>query len=275
MMRMKDTDPQHTIKIWDGHNSMSKLYIVTGATRGIGRSIAEKLLEDPETVIIGVHRRASEHSRSLKAAYGERVRLHRFDLAMNDEVFTFCKSIKNETFEGIVNNAGELLFTEWDDFNYEYWLRTFAVQVTAPMILMQRLGSQVRKGGCIVNITSTDANAAAYSTIPYAASKAALQNITKSAGALLGRRGVRVNAVEPGWVNTVMADHMPAEANAITPLGRSALPKEVAELVAFLLSDNASYINCEVIRIDGGYTVVDTTILEEHNMIIKEKEHNK
>lgn len=247
-----------------------KYYIVTGATRGIGRAIAEKLLEDDDVIVFGLHKSITRESESLKQQYGERVELYRFDLADRDAVMAFCDKMKGVEFEGIVNNAGELLFTEWDTFDFEYWFRTFAVQVTAPMILMQRLGGQVKKGGCIVNISSTDANFAAYSTIPYASSKAALQSITKSAGAILGPRGVRVNAVEPGWVNTTMADHMPTEADEITPLGRSAQPKEVAELVAFLLSNKASYINCEVIRIDGGYTAVDTTILEEHNAVVNE-----
>lgn len=255
----------------ESHSSIApKYYIVTGATRGIGRAIAEKLLEDEAVHVIGLHKSITSESKSIKLRYGERVQLHRFDLADHDKVRIFCKSMQGRAIEGIVNNAGELHFTEWDTFDYRYWQRTFAVQVTAPMILMQQLGDHVRKGGCIVNISSTDANFAAYSTIPYAASKAALQSITKSAGAILGPRGVRVNAVEPGWVHTVMADHMPSEANEITPLGRSAQPKEIAELVTFLLSDKASFINCEVIRIDGGYSVVDTTILEEHNAIVSE-----
>lgn len=112
-------------------------------------------------------------------------------------------------FAGIVNNAGQLLFSPWEELNYDDWDRTLAVNLTAPLVIMQKLGAQVTNGGAIVNISSTDAHVAAFSTIPYAASKFALLSITKSAATLLGTKGIRVNAVVPGWIQTSMANAMP------------------------------------------------------------------
>jgi NAD(P)-dependent dehydrogenase (short-subunit alcohol dehydrogenase family) len=244
-----------------------KTYLVTGATRGIGRAIAEKLLKDESVKVVTIHRNESSDSLSLAASYGDRVELHRFDMTDRAALASFCSDMAGRAFEGIVNNAGELHFTQWDDFSYEDWDRTFAINLTAPLMIMQKLGQNVRMGGCIVNISSTDANVAAFSTIPYASSKAALLSVTKSAGALLGQRGVRVNAVVPGWVLTAMADDMPAEANDITPLGRAANPGEIADVVEFLLSDKAAYINATSITVDGGYSTIDTTILGEHKTI--------
>jgi NAD(P)-dependent dehydrogenase (short-subunit alcohol dehydrogenase family) len=242
-------------------------FLVTGATRGIGRAIAERLLQDPDNRVIGIHRVASEFSKSLVAQYGDRIELYKCDLADRAQVEAVCKKLKDIKLAGIVNNAGELHFSDWDNFDFSSWDRTLAVNLTAPLCITHHLGRSVVQGGGIVNVSSTDAHVAAFSTIAYATSQAGLLSITKSCGAILGPRGVRVNAVVAGWVQTAMAEDMPEEANEITPLGRPASPSEVADVVKFLLSSDAGYINATSIVVDGGYSVIDTTILGEHKAV--------
>ena len=113
-----------------------------------------------------------------------------------------------------------------------------------------------------------DGFVAAYDTIAYAASKAALISITKSLAAVLGEKGIRVNAIAPGWVETEMtAGTLPEEATYMTPLKRNAKAQDIADLVSYLISDKASFITGETIVVDGGLTIVDYTLK-------KESEHN-
>jgi 3-oxoacyl-[acyl-carrier protein] reductase len=119
-------------------------------------------------------------------------------------------------------------------------------------------------GSCIVNIASTDGMTGAYNGISYAASKAALINVTKSLGNTYGPIGIRVNAIAPGWIDTAMVDdNADDNAKATNPLLRTGKPSEVADLVEFLISDKASYINGETVVIDGGGVNVDYGLKKE------------
>lgn len=242
---------------------MSKTYLVTGATRGIGRSIVDVLISQGHSVI-GIYRSSDKIAAEIAEQYNGKVRMVKCDLADVASIDGAIARVGDEKIDGIVNDAGVVHFSDWDEFNWEEWNSTLQVNLTAPIMIVNKLRNNLKDGGSIVNISSVDAFCASFDTLAYAASKAGLISITKSLANILGERNIRVNAVAPGWVETEMTQEtMPEESKWMTPLGRNAQPVEIANVVEFLLSDKASFISGEVITVDGGQTQVDYTLKKE------------
>jgi len=240
-----------------------KTILVTGATRGIGRAITEKLLSEGHNVY-GVYKDSSEQADELVKKYGDKVKAIKANLGEPEQVNTLIEQLKDVQFDGIVNNAGIVYLTKWDELNFDEWNETLAVNLTAPLKIVHGLRTNLKDGSAIVNIASVDGFCAAFDTVAYAASKAALISLTKSLAAILGPKNIRVNAVAPGWVETEMtADSMPVESKELTPLKRNAQPDEVANAVSFLLSEQSSFISGTTLTVDGGLTVVDYTLFKE------------
>lgn len=240
-----------------------KTILVTGATRGIGRAITEKLLSEGHTVY-GVYKDSSEHADELVKKYGDKVKTIQANLAEPEQINKLIEQLKDVQFDGIVNNAGIVYLTKWDELNFDEWNETLAVNLTAPLKIVHGLRTNLKDGSAVVNIASVDGFCAAFDTVAYAASKAALISLTKSLAAILGPKNIRVNAVAPGWVETEMtADSMPDESKELTPLKRNAQPDEVANAASFLLSEKASFISGTTLTVDGGLTVVDYTLYKE------------
>ncbi|KAA9107527.1 SDR family NAD(P)-dependent oxidoreductase [Microbacterium rhizomatis] len=158
---------------------------------------------------------------------------------------------------GLVNNAGIPLRARLGDIHLDDWDRVMRINLTGPMLGIQALAPQLREGSSIVNVGSLAA-LNAHHTVAYTASKWGLRGLTHVAATEFGGRGIRTNIVHPGYVETAMmaaAPEIMAETQrALTPLGRTAQPAEVAAVVAFLLSDLSSYINGAEIPIDGGFS---------------------
>ena len=173
--------------------------LVTGGARGIGRAIAEHLAERGWRVI-ATYNTGRDEAMELWRTHGVEVR--QLDMTDRSASWDFARQIRTEfSFDALVNNAGILEKEAFDEFTLGAWDRALEVNVTAPLILAQALGSRMGAGGSIVNIGSTDAYIGSYRSIAYSASKAALLSITRSLANILGPRGVRVNAVTPGWVD--------------------------------------------------------------------------
>ncbi len=242
---------------------MGKTILVTGATRGIGRAITEKLLSEGHKVF-AVYKESTDQANNLAEKYGNKVATLRVNLADDGQIKQLLEQLKDVQLDGIVNNAGIVYLTKWDELNFDEWDETLDVNLTAPVKLVHGLRNNLKDGATVVNIASVDGYVAAFDTIAYAASKAALISVTKSLAAVLGSRNIRVNAIAPGWVETEMtAESMPDESKELTPLKRNAKPEEVANVASFLLSDQSSFVSGTTITVDGGLTVVDYTLYKE------------
>jgi len=159
--------------------------------------------------------------------------------------------------DGLVNNAGVAARERLPDVTLDAWRRTFDINVSGPMLGIQALVPLMPPGSSIVNICSVAAMAG-HAAAAYTASKWALRGLTRTASLELGARGIRVNAVMPGLVDTpLMASASPAFTDAALaeiPLGRVGVPADIAPTIVFLLSDDAAYYNGAEIVIDGGLT---------------------
>ncbi|MBV9953066.1 MAG: glucose 1-dehydrogenase [Acidimicrobiia bacterium] len=237
-----------------------RVVLVTGAARGQGRAIAERLVGAGASVIAGDVLDAVD---DLAVELGDRVHAAHLDVTDESSWERFVAA-GIERFGGIdalVNNAGILRRVPIERETAAELERVWRVNTLGPFLGMQAVLPHLRArgGGTIVNTTST----ASLGTHPgfgaYSASKAALRSLTKVAALELAAEGVRVNAVVPGPVLTPMVvgddDPIAAERLAATPLGRAGLPADIAELVLFLVSDRSSFMTGAELVIDGGQTL--------------------
>lgn len=240
---------------------MKKTVLLTGASRGIGRATAEVLL-NRGYIVHGTYNQNKTEADNLAKQYSD-FHTHQADFSDPSAVDRLLADLSGVEFHGLVNNAGIFEmdgFAEWD---YSLWRNVFEVNLLAPLRIIMGLKDQIASGGSIVNVSSLDGMVGSFHSMAYSASKAALINLTMSLGNNFGRRNIRVNAIAPGWINTGMATPESYQAVEITPLGRNGKPVEVANLIAFLLSDEASFINGDSIVIDGGFGNVDYIMLQE------------
>lgn len=221
-----------------------KVVVVTGAARGQGAAEVEALAAAGATVVAtDVLPFAGRH----------------LDVTSAADWATLAADLEAEygRVDALVNNAGVAARERLPNVSLEAWQRTFDINVTGPMLGIQALVPLMPPGSSIVNICSVAA-VSGHAAAAYTASKWALRGLTRSASLELGTRGIRVNAVMPGLVDTpLMQSASPAFVDAALaeiPLGRVGTPADIAPTVVFLVSDDASYYTGAELVIDGGLT---------------------
>ena len=236
-----------------------RVIVVTGAARGQGAATAERLAADGATVI------ACDLGEAFLSGAGPAgpapepgvVGRHPLDVSDPGAWRALADFIARHHghLDGLINNAGVTSRVRLPDVELDEWNRVLAINLTGPMLGIKTLLPLMSDGASIVNVGSIAAFTGHY-TAAYTASKWGLRGLTRTAAAELGPRGIRVNAVHPGYIETPMTASAPAEfleANLqVTPLARGGRPEEVAELMVFLMSDASRFISGAEITIDGG-----------------------
>jgi 3alpha(or 20beta)-hydroxysteroid dehydrogenase len=223
--------------------------VVTGAARGQGRALAELLALRGDQVVALDLPETAEFSHPA-------VVYRRHDVADENAWAALATSLADRPVHGLVNNAGVTLRDRLGDIDRADWDRVLAVNLSGAMLGIQSLVPLMPAGASIVNVGSTAALVGHYPAA-YTASKWGLRGLTHAAATEFGPRGIRVNIVHPGFIETEMTASAPAamvEAHLeLTPLERAGRAEEVASVVAFLLSDEAGYLTGTEIPVDGGF----------------------
>lgn len=240
-----------------------RVVIVTGAGRGLGKGIALKLAEDKAIVVVADMDEQSAISvvDEIKATGGEALAVE-VNIADPESVKNmFTKTIETYgSYYAIVNNAGINRDGMLHKMSYENWNLVISVNLTGTFYCTQEATKYLReKGeGSIVNISS-GSWLGNLGQANYAAAKAGVVGLTKTAARELARKGVTANVICPGFIETDMTTSMPQEGwdrmMAKIPMGYAGKPSDVGSLVAFLVSDDARYITAEVINVGGGMIV--------------------
>jgi L-xylulose reductase len=229
---------------------------VTGATKGIGRATA-KLLAERGATVVAIGRDEADLA-SLAAETGAEV--HVVDLADPEAVRAAAQWIL--PIDRLVNNAGTTTLESFLETKVDSFQHLMAVNVIAAMVFSQEAAKDMiarGKKGAIVNVSSIASTLGLADHASYCSTKGALDSLTTVMATELGRHGIRVNAVNPTVVLTPMAVKAwsdPVKAGpmlARIPMGRFVQPEEVAEAIAFLLSDNAAMVNGVTLPVDGGF----------------------
>jgi NAD(P)-dependent dehydrogenase (short-subunit alcohol dehydrogenase family) len=245
-----------------------RVALVTGAGHGIGRATALRLgREGARVAVADVRGDAADETRALLAAEEIEAEALPCDVSDEEQVAAAVEGAVNRfgRIDVLHSNAGVLVAGAAGETSLEDWERTFAVNVRG-MFLAARavLPVMLEHGrGAIVNTASTSGIAAEPAIAAYCASKAAVIQLTKQLAVDYSRRGIRVNCVCPGWIETgfndpvlvgVGDDELAALVDRMVPLGRQGRPEEIAAVVAFLASDDASLVTGHALVADGGLT---------------------
>ena len=241
---------------------MKKTVLITGSSSGIGKEIARVLAKDYDVILH--YNNGYESAKLLKEEldkkYNRDYLMVKCDLSKEEEIDSMLNTIykRYNSIDILINNAGIAIDTLFEDKTKDNFMKTLDINLITPFLLCKKIGPKMKenKYGVIINMSSTNGIDTSYiESLDYDASKAGLISLSKNLANYFAPY-VRVNTICPGWVNTEMnkeldKDFIKNEEDKIL-LGRFAEAKEIANVIEFLISDKASYINNSIIRIDGG-----------------------
>lgn len=245
-----------------------QLAVVTGASGGIGRAVVRKLIADGFHVLAhySQNERTAKRLQQEAAHLGGSVFLKRADLydpegiqVLVDAVREILNTHRTWRLGALVNNAAKLVGPSFEQATYDQFDDYFALNTRAPFFLTQLLSEQMDAGACIVNVSSAGAHFSSPEDIVYAMSKAAVESLTTNAAEALAPRGIRINAVIPGFTdnghpvfsNQEVREYM----SSFSILGGISDPATVAEAIAFLVSDRAARTTGSLLDVSGGSTL--------------------
>lgn len=246
-------------------NLVGRVALVTGASKGIGAEIARRL--GAQGAAVAVHYATSKAGAEsvvadIVAAGGKAIAVQA-DVAVEADIRRLFEETRRAfgVVDTLVNNAGVYEFVPIEEIAPAHFHRLFNVNVLGMLLTTREAVVQFgEEGGCVINISSVAATAAPATAAVYSATKAAVDAATRSLAKELGARKIRVNAVNPGLVETegsqaqgLLNGEWRRRTQALTPLGRIGQPSDIAPLVAFLASDEAAWITGETWHIAGGY----------------------
>lgn len=238
-----------------------KIVLITGATRGLGRAIAEKFASEGATLIITATTNAIETTaKELSDKYSVKVVSFYGDISKEENVKALFQMIEEKfgKLDICINNAGitrdglsvRMSYEDFDAVINVNLRSTFLVSKEAALFMMRE------KYGRIINMSSIVGVRGNIGQVNYAASKAGIIGITKSMAAELAKRNITINAIAPGFIDTdmtkAMTDKAKEEFLKVIPMNRAGEPEDIAEAAAFLASDKAKYITGQVLVVDGG-----------------------
>jgi len=234
---------------------MNRIILVTGASRGLGASIAKMFLENNDIVYIN-YNKSEKQALDIALKYNNAI-LVQADVSNEEDIKRMIKKIKDTHghLDIVVNNAGIALDNEFQEKTKEEFNKVLETNLIGPF-LISKYAKEIMEKGSIINISSTNAiDTNETFAMDYDASKAGLISLTHNFAKAFAPN-IRVNAIAAGWINTEsvmeMNPHYIEEEKKKIMLEKFAEPEEIANVVFFLASDKASYINNSVIRVDGG-----------------------
>ena len=238
---------------------MQQTYVVTGAAKaGFGEATTRLLALAGHRIIGSYEPEDDARATSLVTELGKQIQLFEVDHASRASLHGFATKIHGP-LSGIVHAQFFFAMENPREFDHTLWDRSVAINLTAPNYLTHELAPKLASDASVVVVTSTEGFVGSFGGSAYAATKAAIHNLVKTLANNFGHRGIRFNAVAAGWIGGVMdTDEVFNMSRRITPLSRLGTPEEVAQVVLFLLSDGASFVNAATIPVDGGYSGVDT-----------------
>ncbi len=248
----------------------SRVAIVTGGARGIGRAIAERLAQ--EGLKVAVADRAFDEAQATAETIGQNAFAVELDVTSQASVSEAISTIvaQEGRLDVLVNSAGMFDMLPFMEVTADSYHRVFSVNVEGLLFTMQAVARQMiaqGDGGKIINLASQAGRRGESLVSVYCASKAAVVSLTQSAGLALIKHGINVNAIAPGVIDTPMYDYVDSlcakfmnipvgenkrQVSQMVPFGRMGKPEEIAGMAAFLASDDADYIVAQTYGVDGG-----------------------